>query len=177
MQVATCSSLIPSQLGELDLEADEVVGGQAAEERVARLSVDPELGQQLAVEIGVAEADHGPVETGGIERRLEHLDHLGGAVGRRGADQLDAGLGELAHLPALRAHRSIGVGQVTEAQRRLGAGVAGRDQARDRHRHVGAQRQQVATARRRSGRRCRPCARRRGRAPRRTRSPGVETSP
>ncbi len=63
---------------------------------------------------------------------------------RRRADQLDPGLGELAHLAALRAHRAEGVGQVAEAQGHLGLGVAAGDQARDRHGHVGAQGQQVA---------------------------------
>ena len=116
---------MPSQLGELGLEADQVVGGEAGEDRVARLALDAELGEQLAVEVGVAEADHGAVEAGGVERRLEHLDHLGGALRRRGADQLDPGLGELAHLAALRAHRAVGVGQVAEAQRRLGARRSG----------------------------------------------------
>ena len=42
----------------------------------------------------------------------------------------------------MRAHGAVGVSGVTEAQRRLGVGVARRDDARDRHRHVGAQREQ-----------------------------------
>ena len=135
---------MPSQLGELDLEPDQVVGGKATEDRVARLALDPELAQQLAVKVGVAEADHGAVEAGGVERRLQDLDHLGGPIRRRGADQLDPGLGELAHLAALRAHGAKGVGQVAKPQRRLGVGVAARDETRDRHRHVGAQGEQVA---------------------------------
>ena len=63
---------------------------------------------------------------------------------RRGADQLDPGLQELARLAALRADAAIGVRQVTEAQRRLRVGVARRDQPGDRDRHVGAQHQHVA---------------------------------
>ena len=170
-QVATCSSPIPSQLGELDLEADQVVGGEAAEDRVARLALDAELGQQLAVEVGVAEADHRAVEPGGVERRLEHLDHLGGPLRRRRADQLDPGLGELAHLAALRAHGAEGVCQVTEPQRRLGARRSGwRPGGRSAPSCRSAARA-GRRARRRSGRRCRRCGRRRGRAPRRTRSP------
>ena len=39
----------------------------------------PRAREQLAVEVGVAEADHRAVEPGRVERRLEHLDHLGGA--------------------------------------------------------------------------------------------------
>ena len=120
------------------------MSGQPGEHGVARLALDPELGQQLAVEVGVAEADHGAVEAGRVERRLEHLDHLDGPLRRRGADQLDPGLGELAHLAALRAHRAEGVGQVAEPQRHLRVGVAAGDEPRDRHRHVGAQREQVA---------------------------------
>ena len=114
------------------------------QQRVARLALDPELGEQLAVEVGVAEPDHGAVEPGGVERRLEHLDHLGRALRRGRPDQLDPGLGELAHLAALRAHRPVGVGDVAEAERRLGVGEAAGDQAGDRDRHVGAQRQQLA---------------------------------
>ena len=34
-------------VGEVRLEPDQVVGGEAAEDGVARLALDPELGQQL----------------------------------------------------------------------------------------------------------------------------------
>ena len=119
------------------------MGGEPAEDGVARLALDPELGQQAAVEVGVAEPDHGAVEPGGVERRLEHADHLGGALGAGRADQLDPGLDEFAHLAPLRQHRAVGGGEVTEAQRQRRVGEAGGDEAGDRHRHVGAQRQQV----------------------------------
>ena len=134
----------PLERGELGLEPDQVVRRQPLEDRVARLALDPELFEQLAVEIGVAEPDHGPVQPGRVERRLENLDDLDRPLRRRGPDQLDPGLRELAHLAALGAHSAEGVGQVAEAQRHLGVGVARRDQPGDRHGHVGAQRQQVA---------------------------------
>ena len=77
------------------------MGGEAGEDGVARLALDPDLFQKLAVEVGVAEPDHGAVEARGVEGGLEHVDHLDRPVRRRGADQLDPGLGELAHLAAL----------------------------------------------------------------------------
>ena len=134
----------PLDGGELGLEADQVVGREPLEDRVARLSLDAVLGEQLAVEVGVAEPDHGPVQPGRGQRRLQHLDHLGGALRGRGADQLDAGLGELAHLAALGAHRAVGAGQVAEPHRHLGVGEAGGGEAGDRHGHFGAQGEQVA---------------------------------
>ncbi len=120
------------------------MGGEATEDRVAGRALDSELGEQLAVEIGVAEADHRAPETGGVECRLQDLDYLRRPFRRRGADQLDAGLGELAHLTTLRAHGAEGVGQVAETQRHLGTGEATHDEPGDRDRHVRAQREQVA---------------------------------
>ena len=111
---------------------------------VARLAVHPHLVEQLAVEVGVAEPDHGPRQAGRVKRRGQDLDHLGGALGSLGAEQLDAGLHELPHLAALRADRAVGVADVEEAERRLGAREPARDQARDRDRHVGAHREQLA---------------------------------
>ncbi len=122
------------------------MGGEPGEDRVARLALDAELGQQLAVEVGVAEPDDRPLEAGRVERRLEHLDHLRRPLRRRRTDQLDSGLGELAHLAALGPYGAVRVGQVAKPQGHLGAGVATGDQARDRHRHVRAQRQQIAAA-------------------------------
>ena len=70
-----------------------VVRCEAVEDRLAgAIAVDAELGEQLAVEVGVAEPDHRPGEAGGVERRGEHLDDLRGALGGLGADQLDPGL-------------------------------------------------------------------------------------
>ena len=60
-----------------------VVRGEPLEDALARRLVDPELLEQLAVEVGVAEPDHRPRQPGRVERRGEHLDHLGGALGRR----------------------------------------------------------------------------------------------
>ena len=44
-------------------------------------------------------------QPGRLERAAQHGQRLGGAVRRREADELDAGLQELARLPAVRAHR------------------------------------------------------------------------
>ena len=117
---------------------------EPVEDPRALLSLDPELGEQLAVEVGVAEPEDGAVQPDGVERRAQHLEHLGGALRRRRAEQLDPGVHELAHLAALWADDPVGVADVGEAQRRLGVGEAGGDQAGDRDRHVGAQREQLA---------------------------------
>ena len=167
----------PLDRRELRLEADQVVSREPFENRVARLPLDAELGQQLAIEVGVAEPDHGAVEPGRVERGLEHLDHLGGALRGRGADQLHPRLGEFPHLAALRAHGAVGVGEVAEADGLLGGGVSARRQPRDRNGHFRAQREQVARSRRRSDSRCR----RRRPSPRASTSSysiaGVATSP
>ncbi len=55
------------------------------------------------------------------------------------ADELDTGLQQLPRLAALGAHAAVAVRQVAEAQRRLAALIARRDDARDRHGHVRAQ--------------------------------------
>ena len=144
--MATCSVADSLDRGELGLEPDQIVCGQAGDDRVARLALDAVLGQQLAVEVGVAEPDHGAVEAGGVQRRLQHLDDLGRARRRRHSDQLDPGLDELAHLAALGTHRPVGTRQVAEAQRLLGSGQAAGGEPGDRHRHVRAQRQQLAVS-------------------------------
>ncbi len=131
-------------LVDLHLQADQVVRRELIEDALALLPLYAQLGQQLAEKVGVAEPDHGPVQPDGVERGAQHLDHLGGALGRARAQQLDPGVHELAHLGALRAHRPVGVADVGEAQRHLGLGVAARRHPRDRHGHVRAQRQQLA---------------------------------
>ena len=120
-----------------------VVGRQAVEDPRPRLPVDAELGEQLAVEVRVAEPDHRARQAGRVERGGQHLDHLGGALGSGRADQLDARLGELAHLAPLRANRPVGARQVAEPERGLGPGVAVGDEAGDRHGHVRAHREQL----------------------------------
>ena len=132
--------------------------------------VHPELVQQLAIERGVAEADDGAAEPGGVERGAQDLDDLDRPVRRARADQLDARLEELTHLPALRPHLAVGARVVEEAQRRLGRRVPVRDEAGDRHGHVSPHREQLAALRRRSGARPeRPRRRRRAPGRRRTR--------
>ena len=133
----------------------------------------PELGEQLAVEVGVAEPDHGAAAA--RPRRAPRAStSTTSAVpsGARRADQLDAGLGELAHLAALRADGSVGAGEVAEAERRLGGRVAVGDQAGDRDRHVGAHRQQLARLVEEAIGDRRAALARRARAPPRTRSSG-----
>ena len=86
---------------------------QAIQDRLAGFRrVTSELVEELAVEVGVAEPDHGAAQPGGVERRGEHLDHLGGPLGGLDADQLDAGLAELARLAALGAHGAVGAADV-----------------------------------------------------------------
>ena len=75
----------------------------------------------------------------GLQRRAQHGERFGRALGRGSADQLDARLQHLAQLPALRAHAAVGVREVAEAQRRLAVGVARGDDAGDRRGHVRAQ--------------------------------------
>jgi hypothetical protein len=108
------------------------------------LLVDAQAGQQRRVQGGVAEADAIALEADGVQRVAEHRQRLRRAGGARGADELDAGLEELAHLAAVRRDLAIGVGDVAEAQRRLGGLVARGHHARDRDRHVRAQREHVA---------------------------------
>jgi hypothetical protein len=60
------------------------------------------------------------------------------------ADQLDAGLEQLARVAPLRPDATVGVLEVAEAQRQLGGGVAGGDEAGDRNGGVRAQDEHVA---------------------------------
>ena len=78
------------------------------------------------------------------KRLDEHRDDLG--VGRRArrAHELDADLRELPRLAAQRLVLAEDLGGVAEAVRAGLPGEARRDEARDRHRHVGPQREQPA---------------------------------
>ena len=83
----------PFDLVDGHLEADEVVLREPVEDAGrGRSPCDPELGEQLAVEVGVAEAEDGALQADGVERRAQDLDHLGGALRGRRADQLHPGL-------------------------------------------------------------------------------------
>ena len=115
-----------------------------ADEPVADARRDAEGAQQRGVQRGVAEADAVAAQAGRVERVAEYGQRLGGAVGGGRADELDAGLQELAHLAAVRAHAAVGVSEVAELQRRLGGRIARRDEPRDRHGHVRAQREHLA---------------------------------
>ena len=76
--------------------------------------------QQHRVQRRVAEADPVVAQADGVERVAQDGQRLGGSLRRGRADELDPGLQELAHLAAVRAHAAVGVGEVAEAQRRLG---------------------------------------------------------
>ena len=88
---------------------------------------------------------HGELgHAGGVERGDQQRDHLG--VGRRAllADKLDAGLRELPSLTAQRLVLAKDLGGVAEAVRASDVAQPTRDEARDRHRHVGSQREKPA---------------------------------
>jgi hypothetical protein len=108
------------------------------------LLVDPDPAQERRIERGVAEAHSVALQADSIEGVAEDRERLGRPGGAGGAHELDAGLQELAHLPAVGRDAPVGVGDVAEAQRRLGGLIAGGDDARDRDRHVCAQGQDVA---------------------------------
>ena len=67
------------------------------------LLVDAEAAQQRRIERGVAEPDAVALQADGVQRVAQHGQRLGGARGAGRADELDAGLQELAHLAAVRA--------------------------------------------------------------------------
>jgi hypothetical protein len=121
------------------------VCGQPIQDPVARLVAHPELEEELTVEVRVPEADHRAGQARGVKRRAQNLDHLGGSIGSRCADQLHPRLGELAHLPALRVHGPVRPRDVGEAEGRLLVLQPRGDKTRDRNRHVRAHRQQLAT--------------------------------
>ena len=108
------------------------------------LLVDPQAAEQGRIQRGVAQPDAIALQADRIERVAQHGERLGRAGGPGRPDELDAGLQELAHLAAVRRDLPVGVGDVAEAQRRLGRRVARRHHARDRHGHVGAQGEHVA---------------------------------
>ena len=126
------------------LQADEVVLREPVEDPAPVLALHAELREQLPVEIGVAQPQYSAIEPDGVERSAQHLEHLGGPLRGRRAEQLDPGVQELADLRPLRADDPVGVADVTEAVGRLGVSEAARDEARDRDGHVGAQGEELA---------------------------------
>ena len=78
--------LVADALGKLQLllQPDEVVHRELLQQGVAGLALDPQLRQRLAVEVGVAEPDHRPPQADRVQRRLQHLHHLGGPPGASG---------------------------------------------------------------------------------------------
>ena len=91
-------------------------------------------------------------------RRARGTGRVSASAVPAAADQLEPGLQLLARLAALRAHGAVGALEVAEAQRRLDVGVARRDHARDRDRHVRAQHQRPRPSRRTAGTRARGAA-------------------
>src|SRR4051794_224603 len=88
LEAGTDLLVIDTRPLELGLESYQVVGGKPAQDRLASLLAEAELGQQIAVQIRIAEADHSAAEPSRVQGGFQHLDHLDGAAGRRGADQL-----------------------------------------------------------------------------------------
>ena len=109
------------------------------------LLVDAEPAQQRGIERGVAEPDAIALQAGGVQRVAQHgraPRRCPRRRGRRSARSRPAGTRASAR--GAGATLPVGVGDVAEAQRRLGRLVARGHHARDRHRHVRAQRQHVA---------------------------------
>ena len=69
-QVATCSSPIPSTSASSSSRPTKSCAASRARTQSRASSSTPELGQQLAVEVGVAEADHRPVQPGRVQGGL-----------------------------------------------------------------------------------------------------------
>ena len=105
---------------ELALDAHEVTGDELGQDPLAPLRIDAELLQERGVGRRVTEADSVGLQPGGIEGAAEHGQRLGRPLRRRCADELDPRLQELPRLTALWTHATVGVGEVAEAQRRLG---------------------------------------------------------
>jgi hypothetical protein len=130
-----------AQRAHLAVHPDEVSSGELGEDQLAALGVHLERLQQRRVQGRVAEAHPVVIEAGSVQRGAQHPEYLGGARGAGHADQLHARLQQLAALAPLRAHAAIGVGDVAEAQRRLGVGVAGGHHPGDGYRHIGPEHQ------------------------------------
>ncbi len=124
--------LVQAQAAHLALQADEVARDQLVQDRVAIVAR-----RRPRRRAGAARSRPSPGRSGSRAARSASSarDRTSSAsavpCGRRRADQLDAGLAELAHLPAVRAHLAVGVGDVAEAQRQARRrGSASRRRAR-----------------------------------------------
>ena len=140
------------------------------EDGVPRLALDPELGEELAVEVGVPQPDHGTGQPGRVERRLQHLDHLGGPLRRRASRSAPP-------RPARTRASGRAAGAPPGRRWRDSRGAAAARRSRSGWRPGGRSAPSCPSAapagrraRRRSGRRRWRSARRRAPAPRRTRS-------
>ena len=131
---------------DLALEADEVLRRELVSSALAVLLVDAEAGQQRRVQRRRRRGRRGsprrPTASSAWHSTVSASAVPGGA-GR--ADELDARpAGTRASGRGAGVTCAVGVGDVAEAQRRLGRLVARGHDARDRHRHVRAQREHVA---------------------------------
>ena len=136
------------------------------------LALDPQLGEELAVEVGVAEADHGPCR-GPAASSAAHRGPRPPPRSRRAPSAPISSTPAWANsriCPRCGRTARNSVGDVAEAERRLGAGEAVGDQPGDRDRHVGAQREQLAALVEEAVGAVGGRARRRAPSPRRTRS-------
>ena len=132
------------QRSDLALEPDEVARHELMQDRRPRAGRHAERVEQRRVQRRVAQAHAVGVQPDRVEHLAQQLERLDRALQARRADELDPGLQHLARLPALRPHGAVGVGEVAEAQRRIGGRVARRHHPRDRDRHVRAQHEHVA---------------------------------
>ena len=130
---------------ELALEAHQVARGELVQDP---RRAPPRARRRAPARAPNSDASPRPTlvgdQPGGVQRRAEHADRLGGALRPGRADELDPGLQDLARLPAVLAHGAVGVLEVTEAQRDLRRRVARGDHAGDRDRHVRTQHEHVA---------------------------------
>jgi hypothetical protein len=129
---------------DLSVHAHEIPGRELGEDEVAAGGVHPERVEQIGVQRRIAKAHAVVAQAGGVQRGTQDAEHLGRARRAGSANQLHAGLQELAALSSLGAHAPVGVGDVGEAQRRFGVGVTGGDDPGDGDGHVGAQHQHAA---------------------------------
>ena len=71
--------------------------GEPVEDAVPGGIVHAQLGEQLPVEIRVAEAEDSAAEADRVEGGAQDLEHLGGPIGGVRSDQLDPRVHELAN--------------------------------------------------------------------------------
>jgi hypothetical protein len=96
------------------------VSGEHPQDRLASVARDAMLGEELPVQVGIAQPDHRSGQPDRVQRRREDLDHVRRSLRSLDADQLHPSLQELPHLSTLGTDGAIGVADVAEAKGRLG---------------------------------------------------------